>query len=63
MLCRDSQQTVTIYFKILLNVRNKITVISEPLEKGIAEDIENLNVNVHWPKKQLGDFFVNNYDW
>ncbi|KAI9101026.1 P-loop containing nucleoside triphosphate hydrolase protein [Phlyctochytrium arcticum] len=45
------------------NKRNKITMISEPLEKGIAEDIENLNVSAKWPKKELADWFQNKYEW
>ncbi|KND01710.1 small GTP-binding protein domain [Spizellomyces punctatus DAOM BR117] len=45
------------------NKRNKITMVSEPLEKGIAEDIENLQVSAKWPVKQLGDWFQNKYDW
>lgn len=45
------------------NKRNKITMISEPLEKGLAEDIENLAVNIEWPRKKLGDFFQSKYDW
>lgn len=32
------------------NKRNKITMISEPLEKGLAEDIENQVVNIGWNK-------------
>lgn len=30
------------------NKRNKITMISEPLEKGLAEDIESQVVNINW---------------
>jgi hypothetical protein len=28
--------------------RNKLTMISEPLEKGLAEDIENEVVQIGW---------------
>lgn len=28
--------------------RNKITMIAEPLEKGLAEDIENEVVQITW---------------
>lgn len=28
--------------------RNKITMIAEPLEKGLAEDIENEVVQISW---------------
>lgn len=32
------------------NKRNKITMIAEPLEKGLAEDIENQVVEISWDK-------------
>lgn len=32
------------------NKRNKITMIAEPLEKGLAEDIENQVVDISWDK-------------
>jgi len=31
-------------------VRNKVTMIAEPLEKGLAEDIENEKVLITWNK-------------
>ena len=45
------------------NKKNKITMIAEPLDKGLATDIENGTVSLKWPKKKLGDFFQNKYDW
>eukprot|EP01134_Creolimax_fragrantissima_P006103 CFRG6103T1 len=45
------------------NQKNKLTMISEPLEKGIAEDIENETVKIGMGKKQIGDFFQKKYDW
>uniref|UniRef100_A0A0C9S3M2 SNU114 homolog n=1 Tax=Wollemia nobilis TaxID=56998 RepID=A0A0C9S3M2_9CONI len=45
------------------NKKNKITMLAEPLEKGLAEDIENGVVSIDWPRKKLGDFFQNKYDW
>lgn len=45
------------------NKKNKITMIAEPLERGLAEDIENGIVSVDWPRKKLGDFFQTKYDW
>ena len=45
------------------NKKNKLTMIAEPLEKGIAEDIENGVVDVRWPKKKLAEFFQNKYGW
>ena len=38
-------------------------MIAEPLEKGLAEDIENEVVQITWPRKRLGEFFQNKYDW
>ncbi|XP_067003308.1 116 kDa U5 small nuclear ribonucleoprotein component [Anabrus simplex] len=45
------------------NKKNKITMIAEPLEKGLAEDIENEVVQISWNKKRLGEFFQTKYDW
>ena len=39
------------------NKRNKLTMISEPLEEGLAEDIERGDVSTDWDSKQLGEFF------
>lgn len=45
------------------NKRNKLTMIAEPLEEGLAEDIESGEVSIGWEKRQLGDFFQQKYDW
>lgn len=45
------------------NKKNKLTMIAEPLEKGLAEDIENETVKITWNKKKLGEFFQTKYDW
>ncbi|KAL1926710.1 hypothetical protein VTP01DRAFT_5605 [Rhizomucor pusillus] len=45
------------------NKKNKLTFIAEPLEKGLAEDIENGQVSANWPAKQLGDFMEKKYNW
>ena len=45
------------------NKKNKLTMIAEPLEKGIAEDIENDVVSINWNKKRIGEFFQTKYDW
>lgn len=37
--------------------------IAEPLDRGLAEDIENGVVSIDWNRKQLGDFFKTKYDW
>mmetsp|Transcript_35049 Transcript_35049/g.105666 ORF Transcript_35049/g.105666 Transcript_35049/m.105666 type:complete len:979 (+) Transcript_35049:54-2990(+) len=45
------------------NKKNKITMVAEPLEKGLAEDIENEVVSMSWPRKKIGEFFKTKYDW
>ncbi|VDO92428.1 unnamed protein product [Soboliphyme baturini] len=45
------------------NKKNKLTMISEPLEKGLAEDIENEIVQITWNRKKLGEVFQTKYDW
>ncbi|XP_074272763.1 110 kDa U5 small nuclear ribonucleoprotein component CLO-like [Silene latifolia] len=45
------------------NKKNKITMIAEQLEKGLAEDIEHGVVSIDWPRRKLGDFFQSKYDW
>jgi U5 small nuclear ribonucleoprotein component len=38
-------------------------MIAEPLEKGIAEDIESLTIRSSWTQKQKSVFFSENYGW
>ncbi|KAJ1921098.1 hypothetical protein H4219_000957 [Mycoemilia scoparia] len=45
------------------NNKNKITMIAEPLDKGIAEDIEENRVSLKWPVRQVGEYFESNYGW
>ncbi|KAG1674860.1 hypothetical protein FOA52_015250 [Chlamydomonas sp. UWO 241] len=45
------------------NKKNKITMVAEPLDKGLAEDIEAGNVSIDWPRKKLQDFFTSKYEW
>jgi U5 small nuclear ribonucleoprotein component len=47
----------------LTNCRNKITMIAEPLDKGIAEDIESGRVSIKQPVRLLGKYFQDNYSW
>ena len=39
---------VTFSLPLSFLTRNKITMIAEPLEKGLAEDIENEVVQITW---------------
>ncbi|KAL9608932.1 MAG: hypothetical protein Q9167_006255 [Letrouitia subvulpina] len=45
------------------NKKNKITMVAEPLDDGIAEDIESGKVNIKDPIRKVGQFFEENYDW
>ena len=46
-----------------LTFRNKITMIAEPLDKGIAEDIETGRVSIKQPARLVGKYFQDNYNW
>lgn len=41
-------------FPDLSSSRNKLTIIAEPLEKGLAEDIESGKINIKMPPRELG---------
>ncbi|KIM70109.1 hypothetical protein SCLCIDRAFT_101752 [Scleroderma citrinum Foug A] len=45
------------------NKKNRITMIAEPLERGVAEDIERGRVTIRMPPKERGTFFQDNYQW
>lgn len=45
------------------NKKNKITIIAEPLEKGIAEDIESGRLDIRSPPKELGRVLQEKYGW
>jgi len=45
------------------NKRNKLTFIAEPLDDGLAEQLESGKVNPNWEKKKLGRFFQTKYNW
>ena len=38
-------------------------MIAEPLEKGLAEDIEEGVVQIGWNRRRLGEFFQSKYSW
>ena len=50
-------------YAITPNKKNKITMVAEPLDDGIAEDIESGKVNIKDPIRKVGQFFEENYDW
>jgi U5 small nuclear ribonucleoprotein component len=45
------------------NKKNKLTMIAEPLDPGIAEDIESGKVNIKDPVRVVGKFFEENYGY
>jgi 116 kDa U5 small nuclear ribonucleoprotein component len=45
------------------NKRNKLTMLAEPLDTGLAHDIESGAISLSWDKKSVGEFFKNKYDW
>ncbi len=45
------------------NKRNKLTMIAEPLDKGLAQDIENKVLDINWPKKKMGKYLEEKYEW
>lgn len=45
------------------NKKNKITMVAEPLDQGIAEDIESGKVSIRSPNRVIGKFFEENYGW
>ncbi|XHG02787.1 hypothetical protein AWENTII_006117 [Aspergillus wentii] len=50
-------------YSITPNKKNKITMIAEPLDDGIAEDIESGKVNIKDPIRRVARFFEERYDW
>jgi len=38
-------------------------MIAEPLEKGLAEDIEQGRVSIKWPEEDLAKYFEDKYNW
>lgn len=45
------------------NKKNKLTMIAEPMEKGLSEDIENDRIKLSLPRKAIDDFFTTRFGW
>ena len=45
------------------NKSNKLTMLAEPLDKGLAEDIEGGAVSLAWDRRRVADFFSTKYGW
>ncbi|KAL2004359.1 hypothetical protein VTN02DRAFT_2005 [Thermoascus thermophilus] len=50
-------------YAITPNKKNKITMVAEPLDDGIAEDIESGRVSIKDPIRKVAQFFEEKYDW
>ena len=50
-------------YSITPNKKNKVTMIAEPLDDGIAEDIESGKVSIKDPIRKVAKFFEEKYDW
>lgn len=56
-------QSMTKCFAITPNKKNRITMIAEPLDDGIARDIETGAVKIRDPVRKTAEFFKSNYGW
>jgi U5 small nuclear ribonucleoprotein component len=45
------------------NKKNRLTMVAEPLDKGLADDIESGAVDLSWDRRRVGDFFQARYGW
>jgi len=45
------------------NKQNRLTMLAEPLDSGLAADIEAGAITLDWDKKKVSDFFKTKYDW
>ena len=57
------EQSAIMCYTVTPNKKNKITVVAEPLDDGMAEDIEAGHVKIRDPIRKVAQFFEENYDW
>lgn len=50
-------------YAITPNKHNKISIIAEPLEKTVAQDIEAGNIVMEWGAKKLAKYMTDTHDW
>ncbi|KAI9680069.1 MAG: hypothetical protein M1817_005085 [Caeruleum heppii] len=50
-------------YAVTPNKKNKITMVAEPLDQGISDDIESGKVSIKDPIRKVGKFFEENYGW
>ena len=62
--CETVTETSAIMcYALTPNKKNKLTMIAEPLDDGIATDIEAGRVSIRQPIRQVAKYFEENYDW
>ncbi|KAI4172708.1 MAG: hypothetical protein LQ346_008546 [Caloplaca aetnensis] len=62
--CETCVETSAIMcYALTPNKKNKITMVAEPLDDGIAEDIEARRVSIRDPIRKVASFFETHYDW
>ncbi|KAK7745562.1 hypothetical protein SLS53_003062 [Cytospora paraplurivora] len=57
------EQSHTKCYAITPNKKNKITMVAEPLEDGVARDIESGAVSIKEPIRKIAKFFEDKYEW
>ncbi|KAH9894610.1 P-loop containing nucleoside triphosphate hydrolase protein [Xylariomycetidae sp. FL2044] len=57
------EMSATKCYAITPNKKNKITMVAEPLDDGIAEDIESGHVKLRDGARKVGKFFQEKYGW
>lgn len=57
------EQSAIKCYALTPNKKNKLTFVAEPLDDGIAEDIESGKVSIKDPVRKVGKFFEENYDY
>ncbi|KAG6368722.1 hypothetical protein INS49_002936 [Diaporthe citri] len=57
------EQSRTKCYAITPNKKNKITMVAEPLEDGIARDIELGAVSIKEPIRKIAKYFEDKYEW
>ncbi|KAK6949530.1 hypothetical protein Daesc_009613 [Daldinia eschscholtzii] len=57
------EMSATKCYAITPNKKNKITMVAEPLDDGIAEDIESGRVKMQDGARKVGKFFQDKYGW
>ena len=62
--CETVTETSAIMcYALTPNKKNKLTMIAEPLDDGIAEDIEAGVVKIRDPIRKVANFFEEKYEW